>query len=248
MLEGAVIQRLMRHGKQLAIVAGDGRTLCVQLGMSGRVQHFDSSQAISPQDHIHARWLLESVNSPSVTGILTFRDPRRFGGLRSFATLEDLHALQWNALGPDAMTASLETLRCTLQERLSESRRPIKSILLDQQVIAGIGNIYADEVCHRARIHPATPGGRLAGLTKSIDQLVTAIRAVLTAAIHAGGSTLRDYVDAEGRRGQGVALHQVYGRAGEPCLTCGSILEGTTISQRSTTWCPRCQDGTETAG
>lgn len=236
MLEGAIVDHLDRRGKQLAIVAQDGRALCVHLGMSGRVQWYAAGERIKPADHIHARWTLNGSG-----GVLVFRDPRRFGGLWSFATRDDLAVRRWSAIGPDALDSSEEVITETLRSAFARSVRALKAVLLDQAVIAGIGNIYADEICHRAGIAPACPVDRLADDSAFISQLALSIRSILAEAVRAGGSTLRDYVDGNGQRGEAVSLHRVYGRGDQPCLTCGTPLERASVAQRTTTWCPACQ-------
>lgn len=236
MLHGATIDRLDRRGKQLTIIARDGRVLCVHLGMSGRLQFYPAGQRITPADHVHARWTLADGG-----GVLAFRDPRRFGGLWSFATGNDLITRRWSLIGPDALESSEDVVAATLRHAFSRSVRALKAVLLDQAVIAGIGNIYADEICHRAEVPPACPVNLLADDADRIDSLARAIRQVLTEAVTAGGSTLRDYVDGDGLAGQAVSLHRVYGRGGQPCLACGTPLRRMTLAQRTTTWCPTCQ-------
>jgi len=126
-----------------------------------------------------------------------------------------------------------------LGSALAQTKRSIKSALLDQAVLAGVGNIYADEALHMAGIHPAR---RADGLrADEIANLAQSIAGVLAAAIAAGGSTLRDYADANGRPGSYQTAHAVYGRAGQPCLTCGTLLASRLLAQRTTVWCPHCQ-------
>lgn len=184
-------------------------------------------------DHIHCTWRLRGPGGRS--GTLIFRDPRRFGGLWCLPSHERLLSTRWAALGPDALTIMPQALA----SRLKHSRRAIKAALLDQQVIAGVGNIYADEALHRAQVHPRRP----AALLRPTDweSLARAIRTVMHEALCSGGSTLRDFVDAEGRPGTFVASHRVYGRGGQPCLACGRVLRSTVVAQRTTVYCPHCQ-------
>jgi formamidopyrimidine-DNA glycosylase len=149
--------------------------------------------------------------------------------------MDELRAARWAHLGRDA----LEIDAATFAERLARTSRPIKAALLDQHVIAGLGNIYADEALHRARIDPRTRSARLA--SHAALPLWIAMRAVLDQAIAAGGSTFRDYADAHGRPGAFQRLHMVYGRGGEPCMRCGRRLRAAQIAQRTTVWCPGCQ-------
>ncbi|HMN41629.1 MAG TPA: bifunctional DNA-formamidopyrimidine glycosylase/DNA-(apurinic or apyrimidinic site) lyase [Phycisphaerales bacterium] len=234
LLTGAAIVSLARRGKQLAIIARSpraptpepDRALIVQLGMTG------SLDALAPGDkpdaHTHALWSLDS-------GLrIRFHDPRRFGSLRVFRAIADLDA-HWAALGPDALTIT----DADLHAALARARRPIKAALLDQSVLAGVGNIYADEALFLARIHPTAIA---AGIPPAnIATLAAAIRSILAAAVQAGGSTLRDYADANGAQGTYVASHRVYGRAGLPCTICRSPLSHALLVQRTTVWCPRCQ-------
>ena len=226
LLEGGVITGTLRHDKQLAMVADDGRTLCFHLGMSGQVLINPPCQL----SHVHALW---TIGDPPIT--LVFRDPRRFGGLWTYQSPDDLRRARWSALGPDALTIEPGALR----EALAATARPIKAALLDQALIAGVGNIYADEALFRARVSPFLPGHSLA--PDHVAALAESIRGVLAAAITARGSTLRDYRNADGSRGHAAALHHVYARRGLPCTRCGKPLTGALVAQRSTVWCPGCQ-------
>lgn len=231
LLAGAVIDRLERRGKQLALIAEDGRVLLVHLGMSGRLT-FIAGPPPARDRHVHAWWTVS--DGPTTAGELRFRDPRRFGGLWSLPSAAAL-AERWSKLGPDALEADGPHLARSLQR----SRRPVKAALLDQEIIAGVGNIYADEALFGAGIDPRARCDRLrAG---DWARLAGQIRAVLRAAIAAGGSTLRDYVDGDGSPGQGRDTHRVYGRAGKPCMTCGKPLQRAVVAQRTTVFCAHCQ-------
>lgn len=230
LLLGATIGRTCRRGKQLALVASDGRTLCIHLGMSGQVLVV-STAAARALSHVHARWTLRG-EEPRV---MVFRDPRRFGGLWTFDTPDALLAVRWGTLGPDALTISGDALSAALRGR----RTPIKAALLDQACLAGVGNIYADEALFAAGIHPRIPARRLSA--PDTARLADAVRRVLRSAIRRGGSTLRDYLDADGRAGDASAIHAVYGRSGKPCTVCSGILRSAVVAQRTTVWCPACQ-------
>ncbi|MBL9032492.1 MAG: bifunctional DNA-formamidopyrimidine glycosylase/DNA-(apurinic or apyrimidinic site) lyase [Phycisphaerae bacterium] len=225
LLRDASIAELRRHGKQLAILAADGRALVVHLGMSGRL--FVSRDSTLPT-HAHALWTLDSDTR------LVFEDPRRFGGIWTLPHPDAL-ARRWADLGPDA----LDINGPALERALAGSRRPVKAALLDQRTLAGVGNIYADEALFAARIAPKARAGSIRGMRA--DDLALAIRRVLLDAIYAGGSTLRDYRDGTGQPGSAQNRHQVYARAGLPCLACGTPLRQASIAQRTTVWCPRCQ-------
>lgn len=231
LLVGVRVVALHRRGKQLAIVGHDGRTLCVHLGMSGQVA-VETDAKVVPSTHQHARWWLRREGGSPAR--MVFRDPRRFGGLWALPNLDALDT-RWNALGPDALGVTADHLRA-IAER---TRRAVKAALLDQSQLAGVGNIYADEALFRAGIHPRRPFHRLRD--PDLLRLAEAIRSVLQAAVDSGGSSLRDYRDAAGAPGAFQHLHLVYGRAGEPCPTCGTALRSGQVGGRTTVWCPRCQ-------
>lgn len=232
LLEGCTITEIRRRGKQLAMIgvdaAGESHALGVQLGMSGAVEFTKTrNEPAGPPAHTHAQWTFAH-------GVMRFIDPRRFGGLRVFRTLADLQK-HFDELGPDALHITADALGAAL----ATAKRPIKAALLDQTLIAGVGNIYADEALFISRIHPATIATRLT--PEHVDTLAKAIRDVLRDAIGAGGSTIRDYRSASGVKGGFQSRHLVYGRAGEPCARCGTKLRGGRLAQRATVWCPVCQ-------
>lgn len=229
LLSGGRIAHLDRHGKQLAITADDGRAIRVHLGMTGQLLVVAADEAPQRADHVHAWWRLDDGST------MLFRDPRRFGGLAAYPTLERLRREEWARLGPDALSV---TGPC-LAARLAGSRRPVKAALLDQHVLAGVGNIYADESLFRAGLDPRLPAHRVAG--SLADRLAEAVRATLAHAVCRGGSSVRDYIDGAGRPGTFQHHHQVYGRAGEPCMRCRRTLCSGVTGQRTTVWCPRCQ-------
>lgn len=231
LLAEAVVARLDRRGKQLAVIAEDGRILLVHLGMTGQF-FFRPGAGLQRDRHVHAWWTVEAA--AEAIGELVFRDPRRFGGLWSLADVEALRE-RWSELGPDG----LEATGPGLQAALGKSKRAVKAGLLDQAAIAGVGNIYADEALFRARIDPRLRCDRLNAA--DWDRLAGSIRAVLGAAIEAGGSTLRDYRDGEGRAGNARETHRVYGRGGEPCFGCGRPLRFMKLAQRTTVFCAFCQ-------
>lgn len=258
LLAGRRIIGLDRRGKQLAILADSGGVLVIHLGMTGRLfvrpDPRDAPRRATPSvaprttpdaapyaaleepdslDHVHCTWRLHRPGGR--TSAMIFRDPRRFGGLWCIDSREELLASRWTELGPDALAVT----PADLMTRLGVSRRAVKAALLDQHAVAGVGNIYADEALHRAGIHPM----RRAALLQMSDweRLADAIRMVMGEALRSGGSTLRDYVDAEGRPGEFAWRHRVYGRGGEPCLGCDSRLRSIIVAQRTTVYCPTCQ-------
>jgi formamidopyrimidine-DNA glycosylase len=233
LLAGAPSVRLARRGKQLAMIAPDGRTVVVHLGMSGQLFWTAPGARLERGDHVHASWTLREGDAPG--GRLVFRDPRRFGGLWTFPSPQTLEETRWAGLGPDALTIDAEILR----ERLGASRRGLKAALLDQGVLAGVGNIYADEALFRARLSPLRPAGGLRRAQR--NRLAAAITEVLRESIDAGGSSLRDYRDGLNHEGGFQRRHAVYGRAGQPCVHCGACLRSGLVAQRTTVWCARCQ-------
>ena len=225
LLDGARVDRLERRGKRLAILASDGRALVIQLGMSGQLMTGKEAEAT----HRHVTW---SIGGRAAN--IVFRDPRRFGGVtpyRSHAALLEAWDLE---LGPDGLTVTAEQLT----QRLS-GKRAVKAALLDQTVVAGVGNIYADESLHLAGIDPRMRCSRLR--PQRVAELAESIRTILMRAVTHGGSTLRDYRAGNGARGNAQQLHAVYGRDGEPCMACGATLRGARLAGRATVWCAGCQ-------
>lgn len=245
------MRALHRLGKQLAIEAVDGRVLVVQLGMSGQLLTTgggaerravkrtppQATAAASLSTHRHLAWHFTAARDRS--GALIFRDPRRFGGVSSYASMDALRETAWGALGPDALTIDAPTLALRLR-----GARAIKAALLDQAVLAGVGNIYADEALFRARVRPTRRAGALTH--EEIECLATALRSVLASAVQHDGSTLRDYRAPRGQPGRAQLLHAVYGRAGELCLACRCKLRHMRLAGRTTTWCPTCQRASRT--
>ncbi len=270
LLERDVVVELHRHGKQLALIGASGRVMCFHLGMSGQVRLIESANdrmrlPTHVAKHVHCVWRL-SVNSggqvcppyssrqqqtadsrsPKVKRsaqplLMLFRDPRRFGGIWTAPSLETLHEHRWNDLGPDALAITSRQLAGALLR----TTRCIKAALLDQSLLAGVGNIYADEALFRAGIHPLARANELA--RDEIHRLTNALRAVLRASIRGGGTTFRDYVDANGTAGGFVPRLAVYGRGGERCLRCNTTLVSRAVSQRTTVFCPACQRKQRTA-
>ncbi|MEM7629283.1 MAG: bifunctional DNA-formamidopyrimidine glycosylase/DNA-(apurinic or apyrimidinic site) lyase [Planctomycetota bacterium] len=235
LLAGARISGVLRHGKQLAIAGELDRAtpvLAAHLGMTGRFERIGPGLRARATPHAHAQWWLDDGSR------LRFVDPRRFGGLWALPGRADLDA-RWSALGPDPLDAGEAALARDLVRAFAGSGRRVKAALLDQRVVAGVGNIYADESLWGARIAP----GRVARSLTSTEAsaLAEAIVGVLRRAVEAGGSTLRDYADANGEAGGFQHQHAVYGRGGQPCRRCGTRLDRCTLAQRTTVSCPQCQ-------
>lgn len=231
LLTGSVIDRIDRRGKQLALVGSGGRCVCVHLGMTGRLTLLRERPG-REEPHLHCLWTLETGRG---TRWMAFSDPRRFGGIWTFPSFGALEEARWSALGPDATVVGAEEFAA----RLRRARRPLKSALLDQGLIAGLGNIYADEALYAAMLGPRRMASRVTA--EEAARLHASIREILAAAIEAGGSTVRDYANGDGQPGWFQVSHAVYGRGGEECLRCGRALRETTLGGRTTVYCPVCQ-------
>jgi formamidopyrimidine-DNA glycosylase len=228
---GGKITDVRRRGKYITVVVDGGRRgggdngVCVHLGMTGRLRVQAASAPRAP--HTHVVLALDGGDE------LRFSDPRRFGWVEPGAPLAELPGL--SALGPDPLT---ELDAAGLARAMDGVRAPIKAFLLDQHRVAGLGNIYVCEALFGARIHPATPAHRARGRA---DALMREIRATLEGGIARRGTTLRDYVDADGLAGDNAAALLVYGREGEPCPSCGATIRRRFDSGRSTFFCAKCQ-------
>jgi formamidopyrimidine-DNA glycosylase len=233
-LRGAIPGAIERRGKVLLwhFTAADGATplgCLVHLGMSGRLE-------IAPRDAPRARHThLELVFADGRA--LRFVDPRRFGDLRVAPWDELVASPPVSELGPDPWPEPISGSR--LEQRLRGTMRPIWAALLDQRVLAGIGNIYALEALHRAGIHPLVPAARLRAA--QLDHLARGIHAALEGGVAGGGTTLRDYRQVDGRRGGNAPRLQVYGRAGSPCRRCRRVLDPVHAGGRSGAFCAACQ-------
>lgn len=246
-LEGQTFQGLDRVGK-LLILELDASTLLVHLGMTGQLTLRDPSRADepfrrhpvtglertrqhAPDAHTH---LLLHLDDGSC---LCYRDVRKFGrwwlyprqAARSYPPLE--------RLGPDPLTPEYRWE--DFERALAGTRRAVKAVLLDQSVLAGVGNIYADEALFAAGIRPSRRADRLSRAARR--RLFEAVPRVLRQAIEGRGTTFSDYRDARGEPGTHQEALAVYGRGGQPCPACGQALVRSTVAGRTSTWCPRCQ-------
>jgi formamidopyrimidine-DNA glycosylase len=206
---------------------GDGASasLLVHLGMTGHIAPHPASQPC--EKHTHACFLLDDGRE------LRYTDARRFGRmayLEEVALQEELHGL-----GADPLAVSAEEFVARIRAR----RARIKALLLDQGVLRGVGNIYADESLWRAKIHPARLGARLT--RKQAEALHHALRAILEKAIAMRGSSISDFLDAEGEPGEYQRRHRAYGREGKRCYRCGKPIRRAIVAGRSSYFCPRCQ-------
>ena len=226
-LAGAAVTGVRRRGKILIFECGP-RNLLFHLKMTGRFLWVGPG---APSDaHTHL-----VMTFAGVPGELRFRDVRKFGFCRCLAAEAVDACPEVGPLGPEP----LEISRKAFEDRLRGRRGRLKSLLLNQEFLAGIGNIYADEMLFAARLHPLAPALRLKPAERR--RLWAAMRAVLRRAVAAGGSSIRDYRGLEGEFGDFQTRHRVYGRAGRPCRRCGAAVRRTAVGGRSTFFCPRCQ-------
>jgi formamidopyrimidine-DNA glycosylase len=242
-LTGATLVRLDRRAKYLLAPLDRGDTLVMHLGMSGRFEIARPEGEVRPgqflyatdPDPKHAHVVFETEAGAKVT----YYDPRRFGYMSLIET-DGLDRHPWFAgLGPEPLSDDFNAQH--LVHAFAGRRQGPKTLLLDQHIVAGLGNIYVCEALHRARISPFKPAGGIAG--KRLTGLVEAVREVLEAAIRAGGSTLRDYAAADGALGYFQHSFRVYGRTGEPCPNpgCKGVIARQVQGGRSTFYCPVCQ-------
>lgn len=229
-LVGRRIRAVARRSKYLLLHLHDGQVLVLHLGMSGWLVVEPPETLPGPHTHV----VLELDDSSQ----LRFTDPRRFGRLFLLPDLGSLASDRRLAgLGPEPLSAAFDL--GYLQERTHRVRKPVKNLLLDGSAVAGVGNIYACEALYRAGIHPRTPAGRLG--PERLRRLHASLVDVLRRAVGAGGTTLRDYRDAEGRPGSYQFRLRVYGREGETCRKCRRRVRRIVQSGRSTFYCPGCQ-------
>jgi formamidopyrimidine-DNA glycosylase len=231
-LRGRRIDTLSRRGKYLLHHlegTGDQELLIVHLGMTGQWRCVVA--AMPEPDHLHVVMALDDGRQ------LRYRDPRRFGRLLLGTERELVAAGKLPRLGPEPLDPAFGP--ADLHRRLHGRHAALKTLLLDQGVVAGVGNIYADESCFRARVRPDRPGSSLS--RRAVRRLHEALGDLLREAIDNRGSSVADYRDAWGDLGQEQGLLQVYGRGGEPCPTCGRPLAVVRLAGRTTVFCRRCQ-------
>ncbi len=231
---GATITAIRRRGKYLLFDLDDERELVAHLGMTGSFSVIDVTPKTAPScadhgPHTRAVWALADGRH------LVFNDTRRFGRLRVVDTGDYSDIPTLHHMGPEPLDDEFDG--ASLHAAVKASSRPIKTQLLSQRPVSGVGNIYADEALFLAGIDPrARRVGR-----QRCDALALTIKSVLKAGIDNGGTTLRDYVNAEGEEGQNQHELVAYGRGGEPCVTCAEPLQTVVLDARTTTFCRNCQ-------
>jgi len=226
-LPGQRLNNVSRRSKYLLFHFEHG-TLINHLGMTGHLRLTNSDSARRKHDHVEIMFTDGSV--------LRYNDSRRFGAML-WTTDDPLQHQRLVGLGPEPLSPAFN--ECGLFQ-LSRTRKvAVKPFLMDARVVVGVGNIYASEALFRAGINPACQAGKIS--KAAYAHLVNAVRTILEEAIAAGGTTIRDFMDSQGRPGYFRQELRVYGRAGLPCTTCGALIKQCRLGQRSTYYCERCQ-------
>jgi len=228
-LEGERVAAVERRGKYLVVRFETGRVLLIHLRMTGSLLHA-SRDAAAGDAYVRAVVRLDNDSD------VAYRDVRRFG---TWLLLEpgELDPYLAERIGKEPLGSGLTTR--SLTDRLARRKAPLKAVVLDQRVFAGVGNIYADEALWWARLHPLRPANTLT--PEELKALVRSIRRALRLGIARQGATLRDYRNANGEAGAMQSEFRVYGRDGEPCTRCGHPIEKTRAGGRGTWFCPNCQ-------
>ncbi|TKB47585.1 bifunctional DNA-formamidopyrimidine glycosylase/DNA-(apurinic or apyrimidinic site) lyase [Ferrimonas sediminicola] len=226
-LQGQTITGVSRRAKYLLVECAVG-TLILHLGMSGSLRVLSPAPPAEKHDHLDIE--LDSG------AVLRLNDPRRFGAALWWTQPLDGHPLIAK-LGPEPLSAAFNTEHLALC--LKGRTKAVKLALMDNQVVVGVGNIYANEALFGAGIDPRKSGGELT--PAAIERLVAEVKAVLARAITQGGTTLKDFTQADGKPGYFAQELLVYGKGGEPCPVCDHRLKTVKLGQRTTTYCPRCQ-------
>ena len=230
-VEGRRVTSVGRRGKYLQVGLDSGAMLAMHLRMTGRL-HFSASGAAPADRHRRARFELDDG------GVLDFSDTRRFGRAWIVPADHPAEAGYWDArLGAEPLERGFTATK--LAEVLRGRTAPIKASILDQRLVAGVGNIYADEALFQAGIHPTRPAGSLDA--REVEALRDAIRDRLRAGIRNGGASIDRYRDTIGQSGKMQDLLRVHLHEGDPCLRCGTEIVKTRVAQRGTYFCPRCQ-------
>ncbi len=225
-LKGKRLQRVRRRAKYLLLEFEHG-TAIIHLGMSGSLRILDQRLDANKHDHFDIRF--------DNGKILRYRDPRRFGALL-WCDAGKQHKLL-GALGPEPLSDTFDGERLFTLSRKRKSA--LKTFIMDNHVVVGVGNIYASEALFLAGLRPGRAAGGIS--RQQCAKLAAAIKQVLTTAIEAGGTTLRDFTSADGAPGYFALQLNVYGRAGEACPVCGTLIKQKVIGQRNSYYCPHCQ-------
>jgi formamidopyrimidine-DNA glycosylase len=224
---GQTVQQIQRRGKYLLLFFSKG-TLIIHLGMSGSLRLVPPN--LPPKKHDHVDLLFANDQC------LRFTDPRRFGAILWTGTDPEQHILL-SHLGPEPLSAHFTA--AYLWGKAQRRKAAVKTFIMDGRTVVGVGNIYAAEALFMAGINPNKAAGKVS--LADYEKLVKSIQQVLTAAIKQWGTSLKDFVNSEGKKGYFKVHLQVYGRGGEACLVCGNKLKEIRLGQRSTVFCSRCQ-------
>ena len=236
-IEGGLIAGLRRRGKYILMdvqTSSGNKTLIIHLGMSGSVRIYPDGEVLAPKKHDH---LTITTTAEKKNVVLVLNDPRRFGGVQLITTQNAEEHPLLIKMGVEPLGNNMNAVM--MAEALKDKSASIKTTLLDQHIIAGIGNIYASEALYRAGISPKRRAKNVS--TKKLEALATAIKGVLQDAIAQGGTSLRDHVQPGGEIGYFVQMLDVYGRAGQPCNTCGAPIQEIRQTGRASFYCSKCQ-------
>jgi len=226
---GATITDIGRRAKFLLIHLDNGYTIISHLRMEGRYRISADPSAIDK--HSHAIFTLDNGQK------MIYNDVRKFGRMQLWNTDDLMNNKSISKLGPEPLSAEF-TFK-NLKPRIMRHRKDIKTVLLDQSVMSGLGNIYVDEVLWKVKIHPETPANHLND--EDIQNIIEVSNQEMEKAIASGGSTVRSYVDATGHKGNMQNSLKVYGKEGTPCPRCGTDIEKIKVNGRGTHFCPHCQ-------
>jgi formamidopyrimidine-DNA glycosylase len=232
-LAGLRITDIRRIGKYLLVDVGAESSVLVHLGMSGRFR----SQLVTEDKANHTHVVIGLNHKRE----LRYSDPRRFGQIDVVTRKLERQHPALAVLGPDPITEPEQASGSHLFARSRGKSTSLKAFILDQNVIAGVGNIYASEALWHIGVRPTVKAQKLT--TSKADELATAIKAVLQHALDHGGTSLRDFVDADGATGEHADYLSMYGRAGQPCPRCKTAIKHMILQGRATYFCPKCQKG-----
>lgn len=226
--EGSIVAGLKRRGKYLIIVLDNSARLIFHLGMTGKLGIFSAGAPSARHDHL----CLKLDNQME----MRFNDTRRFGCVQVLGPDQD-EAQFFSHLGPEPLLGNFSA--AYLQQMAARRRQPVKLLLMDNRVVVGIGNIYANEILHEAGVSPLRPSCEVTEAEWKV--IVETTRQVLNRAIAAGGSTIADFINASGQPGYFQLEFTVYGREGQLCRRCGSLINKMVLAGRATYCCPECQ-------
>ena len=230
---GRRITKLSRRAKYLIVEFDGDDVLLVHLGMSGSLTHRRADFVVGEFDprHDHLEFSLDDDSR------LVYNDPRRFGMVRLIARVALSATAELKSLGPEPLSRQFNA--AFLASKARGRRVAIKNLLMDQRIVAGIGNIYAAEILFRAGVRPTRRAGRVS--RAEIEKIAASTPLILRAAIGRAGTTFRSYRDSRGEPGRFAERLRVYGREGKPCYTCSTLIKNVVVGARASFYCPKCQ-------